>query len=127
MSAFFTPHTAFKNKSRVWLAFVASAAVLASSLIFEATPAHAAAGTVANGIVTNDLNSIGVTPTALAQELAGAGVTVSNVTFTGGNSQAGTIDIADPNVVSFNHGIIMSSGDVSNAVGPNKSDGITGY
>jgi len=90
-------------------------------------PGFAAAGTVANGIVTHDLNSIGVTPTALAQELAGAGVTVSNVSYTGGNTQAGTIDVTDPNVVSFNHGIILSSGDVSNAVGPNKSDSITGY
>jgi len=127
MSVFILSKDAFQNKSKSLVALIATSAVLASSLIFQASPAHAAAGTVANGIVTKDLNTVGVTPTSLAQELAGAGVSVSNVSFTGGNSQAGTIDIADPQVVSFNHGIIMSSGDVSNAVGPNKSDSITGY
>ena len=127
MSAFILGNGAISKKSKALLALISAAAVVASSLVFQAAPAHAAVASVPNGIVTKDLNTVGVTANSLAQELAGAGVTVSNVTFTGGNSQAGTIDIADPQVVSFNHGIILSSGDVSNAVGPNKSDSITGY
>ncbi len=127
MSAIFGTNRAVGNKPKRLLGLAAIAGLLAGLLVFQATPAHAAAATVANGIVTKDLNAIGVSPTSLAQELAGAGVTVSNVSYSGGNSQAGTIDIADPAVVSFNHGIIMSSGDISNAVGPNKSDSITGY
>ena len=106
-------------------------AILACSLIlalFGFVPAaHAAsAATVPNGISTTDLNAIGMTPTLLAQDLAGAGVTVSNVKFTGANAQAGRIHIVDPAVVSFNDGIILSSGDIANVIGPNKSEGITG-
>ncbi|HRW36098.1 MAG TPA: choice-of-anchor L domain-containing protein, partial [Aquihabitans sp.] len=85
-----------------------------------------AAATVGNGITTADLASVGVTPAALAASLVGDGVTVSNVSYTGAAAQAGTIHVADPAVVSFNDGIILSSGDIANIVGPNSSDGITG-
>ena len=85
-----------------------------------------AAATVGNGITTADLASVGVTPAALAASLVGDGVTVSNVSYTGAAAQAGTIHVVDPAVVSFNDGIILSSGDIANIVGPNSSDGITG-
>jgi hypothetical protein len=85
-----------------------------------------AAATVADGITTTDLSAVGLSPTALAGALVGPGVTVSNVTYSGASAQAGTIHVADPAVVSFNDGIILSSGDIADVVGPNKSDGITG-
>lgn len=85
-----------------------------------------AAATVGNGITTADLTSPGITPSALASSLVGTGVTISNVTYSGAATQAGSLHVVDPAVVSFNDGIILSSGDVANIVGPNSSDGITG-
>lgn len=85
-----------------------------------------AAATVADGITTTDLAAVGMTPAALAGALVGPGVTVSNVTYSGAPAQAGSIHVVDPAVVSFNDGIIMSSGNIADVVGPNKSDGITG-
>lgn len=100
---------------------------LITSIIGGVPSAYAAsAAVVGNGIVTTDLNAIGMSPATLAQDLAGAGITVSNVVFKGSKAQAGRIHVLDPAVVSFNDGIILSSGDIANVVGPNKSDGITG-
>ncbi len=94
------------------------------------SPARAAApggaATVGNGLTTVDLGAVGMSPTALASTLVGTGVSVSNVTFTGANAQAGTIHLVDPAVASFNDAVILSSGNIADAVGPNKSDGITG-
>lgn len=92
----------------------------------QASSAGGALATVGNGITTTDLNAVGVSPTALAQTLVGSGVSISNVTYAGLNTQAGTIHVADPAVVSFNDGIILSSGDVADIVGPNKSESTTG-
>lgn len=94
--------------------------------LFSAVPVHAATLTVPNGIQTTDLNSVGTDPLSLATELAGPGVTLSNVQYKGANSQAGTIDIIDPEVVAFNRGVILSSGNISDVVGPNKSESISG-
>lgn len=91
-----------------------------------ATPAAAAAASVGNGITTTDLAAVGMSPEALTAALVGPGVTVSNVTYTGALAQAGTVHVVDPAVVSFNDGIILSSGNIADVVGPNKSDGITG-
>jgi len=91
-----------------------------------ASPALAAAASVGNGITTTDLSAPGMTPLALATALVGTGVTVSNATFTGLPGQAGLVHVVDPAVVSFNDGVILSSGNVADIVGPNKSDGTTG-
>ena len=91
-----------------------------------APAAAAAAALVGNGITTTDLSAVGISPTALAAALVGGGVTVSNVTYSGALAQAGAIHVVDPAVVSFNDGIILSSGNIADVVGPNKSDGITG-
>lgn len=103
----------------------AIASLLLLSLL-SAVPAQAATVTIPNGIQTTDLNTAGTTPQSLASELAGLGVTVSNVVYKGSNSQAGTINIVDPQVVAFNHGVILSTGNISDVVGPNKSESITG-
>ncbi|MFN8018875.1 MAG: choice-of-anchor L domain-containing protein [Acidimicrobiales bacterium] len=85
-----------------------------------------AAATVANGIATTDLAAVGASPSGLASSLVGPGVTVSNVTYTGAPAQAGLLHVVDPAVVSFNDGVIMSSGNFADIVGPNKSDSTTG-
>src|SRR5579862_8664253 len=54
-----------------------------------------------------DLNN-GVTADDLAQELAGKGVTISNVTFTGDNRAAG-IFAGGESSVGFDSGIVLDS------------------
>ncbi len=114
---------------------LAVAALASGSLlvpILHGPPAAAApavggaAAAVGNGLTTTDLSAVGMSPASLAGTLVGPGVTVSNVTFSGANAQAGTIHVVDPAVVSFNDGVILSSGNIADVVGPNKSDGITG-
>jgi alpha-tubulin suppressor-like RCC1 family protein len=117
------------NRAIVMVVVVSMAALSLIGVQVASQRAASAAGalvTVPNGITTADLSSAGVTPTSLAQQLAGAGVTVSNVTYSGANAQAGRIHVTDPAVVSFNDGVIMSSGNVADIVGPNKSDSTTG-
>ena len=108
--------------------FVALVAAVLVFPIVAPSPlrAGAALATVANGLTTTDLNAIGMTADMLATDLAGTGVSVSNVTFKGAYAQAGRIHLADPAVVSFNDGVILSSGNIADIAGPNKSDGITG-
>lgn len=112
--------------SRVAMTAVVALGFGALAVPYDAAPAAAAAATVGNGLTTTDLATVGMSPTALATALVGDGVTVSNVTYSGSPAQAGTIHLLDPAVVSFNDGIILSSGDIADVVGPNKSDGITG-
>src|SRR5512139_3108775 len=108
---------------------IAALGIVALTFPFQASPAGAAtaAATVGNGLTTTDLTAPGMTADALAAALVGPGVTVSNVTYSGAPSQAGLIHLVDPAVVSFNDGLILSSGNIADVVGPNKSDSITGY
>lgn len=80
------------------------------------------AGT-AHSITTTNLSS--TTPTQLAQMLAGAGVVVSNVVFTGANVAGGSFTGGTADGLGIESGVILSSGDIANAAGPNNSDGIT--
>jgi Prealbumin-like fold domain len=74
-------------------------------------------------LTTQDLTS-GITPTDLANEIAGPGVTVSNVTYTGANVAAGKF-AGGTGIIGFEDGIMLSSGSIANAIGPNQNDGIT--
>lgn len=71
-----------------------------------------------------------VTPQSLVEDvLLGGGVTVSNVTFNGvpggtANVQAGSFDGSACNV-GMPDGILISSGDINVALGPNNSSGLT--
>ncbi len=75
------------------------------------------------GLVTTDLNG-GLTPEDLAEALAGTGVAVSNVTYVGANVAAGSFS-GGTGIIGFEDGVVLSSGDVANVVGPNVEDGIT--
>ncbi len=81
-----------------------------------ATPAYAQLG-------VTDLNG-GVTADALAQSLAGSGVTISNVTFTGDPLAAGTFN-GGGGIIGFSDGIILSSGAANGVIGPNTQSGVT--
>jgi hypothetical protein len=74
-------------------------------------------------VTTTDLNS--VTPLQLAQMLAGPGVTVSNVVFTGANVAGGSFTGGLADGLGIASGVILSSGNIANAAGPNTNDGIT--
>ena len=73
-------------------------------------------------VVTDTTGS--VTPDDLAQSLAGAGVTISNVTFTG-NAQAAGSFTGGNGIIGFPDGIILSSGMATSVVGPNDVGNVT--
>ncbi|MEI7859281.1 MAG: choice-of-anchor L domain-containing protein [Acidimicrobiales bacterium] len=59
---------------------------------------------------------------AVAQALVGPGVAISNVQYTGEQGARGTFAFNDPNVLGMANGIVMSSGNANEVVGPNTSD-----
>jgi len=70
------------------------------------------------GLTTDDLRDKALTADDLAQALVGPGVTISNVTYTGAPIAAGTFK-GGASIIGFDSGIILSSGAVSNVIGPN--------
>ena len=99
------------------LAAVISAAVLATTL----SPLGAGVA-LAAPFTTDDLTGGSPTATMLADNLAGTGVTVSNVTYTGAENAAGTF-AGGTGIIDFDSGIVLSSGDIANIIGPNVNDG----
>ena len=79
----------------------------------------------ASGLSTSDLDS-GLTPEDLVNLLVGGGgsITVTGVTYTGADWAAGTF-IGDTDIIGFEEGIILSSGDIANVVGPNNLSNAT--
>ena len=73
-------------------------------------------------ISTSDLTV--VTVNDVVAKLLGSGVTVSGVSYSGANGAAGTFS-GGSGIIGFNDGIMLSSGDISNAIGPNEFDAIT--
>jgi hypothetical protein len=108
------------HKSRV-VSLLAIAALAATPLLALPTAANAAGASVAESISINDMMNGTATATSLAQSLAGTGVSVSNATYLGLENQFGSIHLPDRQVVGFNDGVILATGDVANSVGPNKS------
>lgn len=88
-------------------------------------------GAAAGGIVTDDLTNPKLNALLLAQAIVGPGVSISNVTYTGAPNAAGLFtdssvaDTTGAGIVGFPTGIILSSGSVSNVIGPNCDTGIT--
>lgn len=78
--------------------------------------------TVPSGFNPNEIVDTTFTPTQLAESLVGAGLEVSNVKFTGGTASTGAFTFANPGVIGFDHGIILSSGSAADVVGPNLAD-----
>jgi hypothetical protein len=78
---------------------------------------------IAATVIVTDLNG-GITATDMATSLAGTGVTIQNVTYTGSN-QASGIFTNGATTVGFSDGIILSSGKAADVVGPNTSASTT--
>ena len=92
----------------------------AISLSLLGSPQWAAA----DGSVPNPGQTVttGLTAAQLASSLVGAGVQVSNATYTGAPDAIGHFVFSVPTVVGFGEGLIMSSGKATDAVGPNVAD-----
>ena len=73
-------------------------------------------------LATEDMDTH--TPEQLVYKLLGSGITVSNISYSGASQSAGTFN-GGTGIIGFEEGIVLSSGDIVNAVGPNKSDFIT--
>ncbi|MDX1435883.1 MAG: choice-of-anchor L domain-containing protein [Anaerolineales bacterium] len=65
-----------------------------------------------------------LTATDLANSLVGPGVSVSNAVYTGSLDAAGVFT-GGTGIIGFEQGVILSTGIVSNVVGPNVDDGIS--
>jgi len=64
----------------------------------------------ASGVTVSDLNN-GATPKGMAESLAGGGVSISNVTYTGAERAAGTF-ASGASSIGFEDGIVLDSGKV---------------
>jgi hypothetical protein len=83
------------------------------------------AGTAqAAGLVVTDLNH-GATAQGMAQSLAGNGVTISNVSFTGSNNAAGTFT-GGGGIIGFDNGVVFGSGSVQTTGASSCSKGVEG-
>lgn len=74
-------------------------------------------------LVVQDLMH-GLTSEQLAGSIAGQGVTVMNVSFIGSQIAAGAFS-GGSGIIGFEDGIILSSGSISNVIGPNQYDSIS--
>ncbi len=69
--------------------------------------------------------STALTPAQLVQNvLLGTGVTATNITYTGALTAIGSFDGTNSNI-GFAAGVLMTTGNVSNAIGPNNASGIS--
>ena len=66
--------------------------------------------------------SNGFTATQLAQILAGPNIVINSATLTGSGLASGTFDGTSSNI-GMNSGVILSTGEIANAPGPNNSGG----
>jgi len=101
-----------------WLAIVP---ILALVLALAVTNRSTEAG---GGIATQSLAE-GLTANALVGSLVGGGVTTSNVTYTGAPVAAGNFS-GGTGIVGFASGVILSTGDIGNVIGPNEMPDVTG-
>ena len=89
--------------------------VLATACLWA--PLAGAAGSNPNETVTTAVSSA-----AVAQSLVGPGVAISNVQYSGAGDARGTFVFTDATVLGIAQGVILSSGNANDAVGPNTSD-----
>ncbi|MEE4376847.1 MAG: choice-of-anchor L domain-containing protein [Candidatus Competibacteraceae bacterium] len=108
---------------RLWVIALLTLAVLAPPATSAAERRGEAKIHVPNratGLEVEDLTG-DLTATDLAQLLAGPGVEISNINYIGGDLAAGTF-IGGTGIIGFESGVILSSGQAIDVVGPNTSD-----
>jgi hypothetical protein len=98
-----------------------AAALLAAAAAVILLPAAASAQ-----LTVQDQNTPGVTPESIAQSLAGAGVSISNVTYAGTLESSGLFQ-GGQTIIGFEEGAILSSGWASDVPGPNVDDALSRF
>jgi len=73
------------------------------------------------GLQISRIGQAGTTALSMTEKLRGEGISVSNVQFSGVNLAAGTLSGGSSAGLGFDSGILISSGAVSNLIGPNNS------
>jgi hypothetical protein len=112
-----TPHRGRRSTQALRLSL---AIALAIGMLGVASPGSAAPGSLSVAPLGGELS-----PTMLAEDLAGAGVTVSNVSYTGDQNSAGRFtdsSTAPDLIVGFDGGVVLSTGMAVSAIGPNTSE-----
>ena len=99
-----------------------TAAVVIGGLMAPVGPMITAAMAAPAGSNATETVDTTVSASTLAADLVGAGVSVSNVQYTGAPDAKGTFAFADPTTVGMNGGIVLSSGNANEVVGPNTMD-----
>lgn len=107
-------HSATRRRT---LAAIASIVVLAALVIARPESAGASPGQTVNTVAD------GITPAAMVGTLLGGGVTTSNIVYTGNDAAAGTF--AGMGAIGFDSGVLLSTGNGGDVVGPNEDDGTT--
>ncbi|MBP7331011.1 MAG: choice-of-anchor L domain-containing protein [Firmicutes bacterium] len=74
-------------------------------------------------IVTKDLSE--QTAEQLVQQIMGADVQILNVRYTGTDVSAGSFRAVDESIIGFSEGVMLSTGNIRFADGPNIDEGIT--
>jgi PKD repeat protein len=77
---------------------------------------------IASGSNPDETIDTGSSDAAVAQALVGPGVAISNVVYTGPSHGRGTFTFTNPAVLGTAQGVVLSSGDARDVVGPNTSD-----
>jgi len=96
----------------------------ALALVISTALGGGLASATAGSLSTTDLTT-GLTAADLASDLAGPGVTVSNASYVGAPTAAGLFSGGSGIIDTFDTGVILSSGNIANVIGPNVSDDIT--
>lgn len=76
------------------------------------------------GLITQDKSVAGVTNNTIVAKIVGAGISYSNITYRGVKRSAGFFSNGS-SIIGISQGVILSSGDIANVVGPNSADDIT--
>lgn len=96
-------------------AYAATAGLIGAGLVAVSPAASASVTSIEQG----------QTPVALAQSLGGDGVTISNVSYTGASTSAGSFSLDDPALLGFERGVVLSTGNADFGTS-NTSTGSTG-
>lgn len=100
-------------------AFVGAFLLAAISLVVVVMLRLALPAGASGGLTTQDLTTA-LTPEVLANDLLGGGVAISDVSYTGDDTAAGRFS-GGTGIIGFGSGVILSTGDVADVVGPNES------
>lgn len=85
------------------------------------------AGFIAAMALSSAANALVITPenngTALANTILGSGISISNVNYSGANGASGTFTGGNTAGLAIDKGIVLSTGQATNAIGPNNTSG----